>query len=112
MSDLTGLELCDAVARVLGWVDYPTDSAECGDRWHTEPSKAPFGPTIRKADFRPDLNWSQCGKLIDDLGIEFKWLTDATVEAHSIILSSTGVAIEGHRIAACRAIAAAGGNKP
>lgn len=44
--------IADKIARKLGFKDYPDDSVEQGDRWHTEPEKAPFGHTMNKSTFK------------------------------------------------------------
>lgn len=64
-SELTGAALDWAVGSAQGWVTYPNDSIERGDIWHTDPEKAPFGRTMRVANFQPSTNWNQGGPLID-----------------------------------------------
>lgn len=46
-------ELLDFAARAQGWIDYPTDSLEQGDYWHTNKDKAPFGPRFLKDVWNP-----------------------------------------------------------
>ena len=62
--DLTGAQLDWAVAKAIGWINYPTDSSERGTIWHTDADKAPFGPTIRVKNWRPSSDWGQCGPLL------------------------------------------------
>lgn len=69
-AELTRLALDWAVARALGFVDYPEDSVEQGAWWYTDPLKAPFGERIYKADWKPSTDWSQGGPLIDKYDVE------------------------------------------
>lgn len=56
--------------------------------------------------FSPSTNWSQCGNLIEAEGIEFKWVSDATLEAHSYLHDPHyGYGLT-HQEAACRLIVA------
>lgn len=64
-SELTGPALDYAVAKANAWVDYPIDSVERGEIWHTQPAKAPFGMMLRKTAFRPSTNWAQGGPIIE-----------------------------------------------
>ena len=50
---MTDQELTEKAGRALGWVDYPSDSKECGDTWHLEADKAPFGKTLPKDQWNP-----------------------------------------------------------
>lgn len=57
--------------------------------------------------YSPTTNWSQRGPLIEKEEIEFKWVSDATLEAHSYLHDphySHGLT---HQEAACRLIVAA-----
>lgn len=65
-ANLEGLALGWAVAKALGWVDYPEDSKEQGGWWYTDPEKAPFCERIYKADWKPTTDWRQAGELVDD----------------------------------------------
>lgn len=53
---------------------------------------------------KPTIDCGQCGLLIDEYGIEFEWLTDATIEAYSYTLSEKLAMGNSHREAACRLI--------
>jgi hypothetical protein len=64
--NLEGLALNWAVAKALGWVDYPEDSIEQGRWWYTDPLKAPFCARIAKIDWMPTNDWRQAGDLADD----------------------------------------------
>lgn len=92
-------ELADKLARVLGYVDYPDDSVEQDDTWHKNPELAPFGPCISKTEFaRTILDPVFVLTLIDDYCLEFKWLTDATLEVHSVITDKTITTTNGYRM--------------
>ena len=70
VKDLSGAALDWAVAKALGYVDYPDDSVEQGAWWYTDPVKAPFSERIRKADWKPSTDWRQGGPLFDKCEIE------------------------------------------
>jgi len=63
--DLKLVELDSAVARALGWVDYPTDCQELGRIWHLNSKTAPFGQILRKDMWHPSTDWSQGGPIIE-----------------------------------------------
>lgn len=63
--DLTGSALDWAVAKALGFVDYPEDSVEQGGWWYTDPIKAPFCERLPKCNWKPSTDWRQGGPLID-----------------------------------------------
>lgn len=46
-------ELLELAAKAQGWIDYPDDSIEAGDYWHTDPKKAPFDLRIHKSSWNP-----------------------------------------------------------
>lgn len=50
-------------------------------------------------------DWAQGGPLIDKYGIEFKWVTDASIEAYSYAMSENNALGGTHLEAACRLIA-------
>lgn len=50
---MTDKELLELAAKAQGWIDYPDDSIEAGDFWHTEPEKAPFDYRIYKSSWNP-----------------------------------------------------------
>lgn len=87
----------DKLARFLGYVDFPSDSVEQGDTWHENPSRAPFGPTISKAEFERHLRdpYFILG-LIEEYSVEFKWLTDACLEVHSVVACKTITTTSGY----------------
>ena len=64
-SELTGPALDWAVAKALGWIDYPTDSIEKGRYWHTDPNKAPWGERISKLHWSPSVDRNQGGLIIE-----------------------------------------------
>lgn len=43
-------EMC---ARLMGWVDFPTDSGGGGDLWLQDLRRVPFGPYLAKDDWQP-----------------------------------------------------------
>lgn len=52
--------------------------------------------------WQPSTDWNQCGNLIEAEGIEFKWVSDATLEAHSYLHDPHyGYGLT-HQEAACR----------
>lgn len=55
--------------------------------------------------FHPSTDWGQGGRIIDEYGIEFKWVTDATLEAYSYIMSENTAMGGTHLVAACRLLA-------
>lgn len=69
VKDLSGAALDWAVAKALGYADYPDDSVEQGAWWYTDPVKAPFSERIRKADWKPSTDWRQGGPLIEKYGL-------------------------------------------
>ncbi|MEG0870434.1 MAG: phage protein NinX family protein [Hafnia sp.] len=62
--DLVGPALDWAVAKVMGFVDYPEDSVERGSYWHLDTERAPFGRIMRKRDWRPSTDWNQGGPIL------------------------------------------------
>ncbi|MNJ08757.1 hypothetical protein D3C77_28810 [compost metagenome] len=60
---------------------------------------------VNNGIIKPTTDWSQCGELIDYEGIEFRWLSDAVVEAYSHTMSENRARGNDHREAACRLIA-------
>lgn len=64
VKDLSGAALDWAVAKALGYVDYPDDSVEQGAWWYTDPVKAPFSARIRKVDWEPSTDWRQGSPVI------------------------------------------------
>ncbi|MGL4755296.1 MAG: hypothetical protein ACRCXB_23295 [Aeromonadaceae bacterium] len=60
-------QIVDKAARALGWFDYPSDSIECGDTWHTDRQKAPFDRIVLKSDFDPLNCWDDAMMLATHL---------------------------------------------
>lgn len=91
--DLIGPALDRAVAKALGWIDYPTDSIEKGRYWHTDPNKAPWGERISKVGWTPSVDRNQGGPIIErerisvwnarDVGHDFSWGAYRVVERKS-----------------------------
>lgn len=70
------LELLDLAARAQGWIDYPEDSSEQGNYWHTDLARAPFGPTFPKSAWNPDTDDGDCARMEAALGINVEWHPD------------------------------------
>lgn len=96
-----GDNLNDKVARAIGWIDYPTDSAERGKKWHTDKNKAPFGTTIYKENWTPSTDWSQGGPLIEKYRIclayvetkkGIKWYANISIDDDSHVGSTPLIA--------------------
>lgn len=99
-------QLADKIARVLGYVDFPTDSIEQGNTWHKDAEKAPHGPTVYKSHFERDLLTSgSIMYLIEQFSIEFKWVTDATLEVHSVIADKTIYTTNGYAMGVLECLA-------
>lgn len=56
--------------------------------------------------FTPSTSWYHCGQMIDEHGMEFKWVSDATIEAYSHTMNEVRSYGSNHLIAACRLIVA------
>lgn len=54
--------------------------------------------------FTPSTSWYHCGEMIGEHGIEFKWVSDATIEAYSYTLNEQRGYGATHLVAACRLI--------
>lgn len=72
VKDLSGAALDWAVAKALGYVDYPDDSVEQGAWWYTDPVKAPFSERIRKVDWKPSTDWRQGGPVLVSRGVSLR----------------------------------------
>lgn len=101
VKDLRGKELDMAMAIALG---FEMKLSAFGTwRWYT------FGnekyPAFYNSDvenFHPTKDWKFMGTLIDEHGIEFKWVSDATVECYSHTLTEYHAVGHSHLEAACR----------
>ncbi|CAD5377320.1 conserved hypothetical protein [Pseudomonas sp. OF001] len=71
-ANLEGLALDWAVAKSIGWVNYPEDSVEHGKIWHIEPTKAPFGRIMSAESWKPSTTWAQGGPLLVEHDIIFR----------------------------------------
>lgn len=67
------LELLDRAARAQGWIDYPEDSSEQGNYWHTGLARAPFGPTFPKSAWNPYTDDGDCARMEAALRIDVEW---------------------------------------
>ncbi len=70
---LVGPDLNWAVAKALGWINYPEDSLERGAYWHTDLERAPFGKCIRLSEWNPSTDMNQGGKLLGKIGISLNY---------------------------------------
>lgn len=101
VKDLRGKELDMAMAIALG---FEMKLSAFGTwRWYT------FGnekyPAFYNSDvenFHPTKDWKFMGTLIDEHGIEFKWVSDATIETYSYTLEERYAYGLSHLESACR----------
>lgn len=111
-ADLVGAALDWAVAMVGGEsiiIHFPNQRRfDARGGIHCSSDGCTIGPRKSGGDteeWSPSTNWAQGGPLIDEYGIEFKWVTDASIEAYSYTMSEN-IALGGtHLEAACRLIA-------
>jgi hypothetical protein len=95
--ELFGETLDRAVAKALGYTDYPDDSLEHGTIWHTEPDKTPFGRFIEKRHFNPSSNWAVGGPIIEREGINLRTLVGWTGSmAYQAEINDNGNIFYGH----------------
>lgn len=93
VSELSGVDLDYAVARALGYVDYPTDSGGAANLWYLNSATAPFCEKVYKKDFKPSTG--SYGDIIIDrekIATEWCWSLDepcwqARIHQHSVKLS-------------------------
>jgi hypothetical protein len=62
-------QINDYCGRARGWVDYPTDSTECGKVWHLDKDRAPFGMVLNKQNWKPLESDSVAFQLMVDFGL-------------------------------------------
>ncbi|WP_445496663.1 phage protein NinX family protein [Photorhabdus sp. SF281] len=92
IENLTGRGLDYVVAICDGWgVDYLDKNHDAIPEYSTD--------------------WSECGNLINEYAIEFIWISDATIEAHSYLLNDARGCGYNHLEAACRMIVIANFDK-
>lgn len=101
INDLTNKQLNDAVARAIGWKNFPSDSVEHGDTWYKDKEKAPFCQYIKRRNWNPSTNWNDIGPLITKYHIQF---TFSSTDIAAIVPNGYWCAGGDHLIAACRAI--------
>lgn len=99
-AELEGVELDIATALALGFI--PKISAYQTLYWSCEDFGANYffaGPIHL---YNPTRKWDQAGGFIDDFGIEFKWVSDATLETYSYVLDEKRAHGDSHLESACR----------
>lgn len=98
-AELRGVQLDYAVAKAIGQKLTDEDfDKQTGVLW--------FESEHEWRIWTPSTDWSQCGPLIEAEDIEFKWVSDATLEAHSYLHDPHyGYGLT-HQEAACRLIVA------
>ena len=100
--ELTGIELDIATALALG---FEAKKSSFGNLyWSFKKFDSIYFYSGPIADYEPTRNWKQAGGFIDEYGIEFKWVTDATLETYSYILEEKHAHGGSHLEAACRLI--------
>lgn len=115
MKEFVQVKTSDLSGQALDWVVTVELNGKCllstvfptlnlGESF-TDPLGESFTDAVLDGRINPTKDWVQCGLLIDEYGIEFKWLTDATIEAYSYTLSENRSMGSDHREAACRLIA-------
>lgn len=63
------VEMC---ARLMGWIDFPTDSGEGDVCWFKDPERAPFGRYVNKEDWTPLTSVSKAMDLALRYQLEIK----------------------------------------
>ena len=72
-SELTDKALDFAVAKAKRWVNYPTDSVERGQWWHTGKKLGYEHNRIHADSFNPSTDWSHGGTIIEREGISIRF---------------------------------------
>lgn len=97
-------ELNEKVARKLGWIDYPTDSIECGGYWHKDAARAPFGERINKNYWNPCKDVVQAYQIASDNGMWLYFGETASSVDFKGVLTETSHQKHGAGAAMCRLI--------
>ncbi|CDG95849.1 conserved hypothetical protein [Xenorhabdus bovienii str. puntauvense] len=99
-SELTGRALDWAVCLAIG------GAANKDNTEVQAPNRDYYLLSNGKGNFAPSTDWSQCGELIDEYGIQLIWVSDATIEASSHLMNKLVVSEFGsnHLESACRLI--------
>lgn len=101
VNELSGIDLDIAMALALGF-EMELSAAET---WRWTFWGSDFYPKWYNNDvekFRPTKDWGFMGPLIDHHGIEFKWVSDATIETYSYTLVEKHAHGLNHLESACR----------
>lgn len=99
-AELFGPALDWAVARVTGVSYDPASVIKNEYDWAGR-----IVATTHYGNYSPSIKWVHGGPLIEEHGIEFKWITDATIQAYSYTMSENIAWGVTHLVAACRLIA-------
>lgn len=99
ISELSGQALDWAVASALN------GKSLLGTVFPTVKWGESFTDAVLDGRIKPTKDWGQCGVLIDEYGIEFKWLSDVVIEAYSYTMIENRAWGYNHREAVCRLIA-------
>lgn len=107
MKDFVQVKTSELTGQALDWavVSSLNGKSLLGTAFPTVKWGESFTNAVLDGRIKPSTDWGQCGVLIDEYGIEFKWVTDATIEAYSYTLSENRVFGQSHLQAVCRLIA-------
>lgn len=109
VESLSGKELDEAVGYALGYIDYPSDSVECGRVWHLDAERTPFVRIMNKCDFSPTTNSSQFLDIIKNFDINLHNHTDGEgkfeyASADCLLSGTLHYSKKDVKFAGCRAI--------
>ncbi len=98
--DLKGDELDIATAFALG---FEAKTSSLGTLyWSCDKFDRSYCYNGSISRYNPSTKWIQAGDFIDWFGIEFKWISDATIETYSYTLKEKYAHGASHLEAACR----------
>lgn len=79
---MTMEQLNETTGYAMGWIDFPTDSIEQGNKFYFDRERAPFGLGILKRDWNPIANDYQSNKIMTKFELSVKVTTDAIIVYH------------------------------